>query len=221
MHTRLTLGGTAVLLVLGVVLFGVIEAGPGGTLQGMPLGQQVVGALGGGVFPRTAGFNAVDYGQVTDETQAITMLLMFIGGGSAGTAGGIKITTFLVLGAVVWAEVRGEPDVVVGRRRIPGSVQRQALTVVLLAVALVIVSTIVLMVLTDLPTLPLGFEVVSAFATVGLSTGITADLPAAGQVILMLLMFLGRVGAITVASAVAVNTRHRHYQLPEERPIVG
>ncbi|GGK77406.1 TrkH family potassium uptake protein [Ornithinimicrobium pekingense] len=220
-HTRLTLGGTAVLLALGVALFGVFEAGPRGTLHGMPIGDQLVGALGGGVFPRTAGFNAVDYGAVTEETEAITMVLMFIGGGSAGTAGGIKITTFLLLAAVIWAEVRGEPDVVVGHRRIGSALQRQALTVALLAVGLVIVSTILLMILTDLPSLDLAFEAVSAFATVGLSTGITADLPASGQVVLMVLMFLGRVGPITVASALAVNTRHRHYHLPEERPIVG
>lgn len=220
-HTRLTVGGTAALLVLGTVLFGLFETSPSGTLHGMPLGEQLVGALGGGVFPRTAGFNAVDYGAVTEETEAITMVLMFIGGGSAGTAGGIKITTFLLLAAVIWAEVRGEPDVVVGHRRIGSALQRQALTVALLAVGLVIASTILLMMLTDLPSLDLGFEVVSAFATVGLSTGITADLPASGQVVLMVLMFLGRVGPITVASALAVNTRHRHYQLPEERPIVG
>jgi potassium uptake TrkH family protein len=220
-HTRLTLGGTAALLVLGVALFGLFEATPRGTLHGMPLGDQLVGALGGGVFPRTAGFNAVDYGAVTEETEAITMVLMFIGGGSAGTAGGIKITTFLLLAAVIWAEVRGEPDVVVGHRRIGSALQRQALAVALLAVGLVIASTILLMILTDLPSLDLGFEVVSAFATVGLSTGITADLPASAQVVLMVLMFLGRVGPITVASALAVNTRHRHYQLPEEVPIVG
>lgn len=220
-HTRLTLGGTAVLLVLGVALFGVVESGSRGTLHGMPMGHQLVGALGGGVFPRTAGFNTVDYGAVTEETEAITMVLMFIGGGSAGTAGGIKITTFLLLAAVIWSEVRGEPDVVIGHRRISSAVQRQALTVALLAVGLVTVSTILLMVMTDVPSLDLGFEVVSAFATVGLSTGITADLPASAQIVLMLLMFLGRVGPITVATALAVNTRHRHYQLPEERPIVG
>lgn len=220
-HTRLTVWGSLVLLVLGVVIFWLFEAHGEGTLVGMSAGGQAVGSLGGGVFPRTAGFNSVDYAVVTEETQAITMVLMFIGGGSAGTAGGIKVTTFLVLAAVIWSEVRGEPDVTIGRRRIGTAVQRQALSVTLLAVGLVIGSTIALMVLTDLPSLDLAFEVVSAFATVGLSTGITAELPAAGQVLLMALMFLGRVGPITAAAALALNTRHRHYRLPEERPIVG
>lgn len=220
-HTRLTVWGTSALFLIGIALFWTFESQPQGSLAGMPLGTQAVGALGGGVFPRTAGFNAVDYAAVTAETEAITMVLMFIGGGSAGTAGGVKVTTFLLLAVVIWSEVRGEPDVVIGHRRISDAVQRQALTVALLAVALVILSTILLMILTDLPSLDVGFEAVSAFATVGLSTGITAQLPAAGQLLLMVLMFLGRVGPITVASALALNTRHRHYQFPEERPIVG
>lgn len=220
-HARLTVWGTLALLVAGVVLFWVFEAHGKGTLVGMSPWQQAVGALGGGVFPRTAGFNSVDYALVTEETEAITMVLMFIGGGSAGTAGGIKVTTFLILAVVIWSEVRGEPDVTIGTRRIGAAVQRQALSVALLAVGLVILATLTLMVLTDLPSLDLGFETVSAFATVGLSTGITAQIPAAGQGVLMALMFLGRVGPITVAAALALNTRHRHYRLPEERPIVG
>lgn len=220
-HTRLTVWGSAVLLALGVALFWAFETHGQGTLTGLSAGDQLVGALGGGAFPRTAGFNSVDYGLVTEETEAVTVVLMFIGGGSAGTAGGIKVTTFLLLAAVIWAEVRGEPDVVIGRRRIDAPVQRQALTVALLAVGLVVISTITLMMLTDIPAIDLAFETVSAFATVGLSTGITAQLPAPGQLVLMLLMFLGRIGPITVATAIAVNTKHRHYRLPKERPIVG
>lgn len=220
-HTRLTVWGSLALMVFGVLTFWVFEVRPGGTLAGLGRAEQLVGALGSGLFPRTAGFNAVDYAMVSDETEAITMVLMFIGGGSAGTAGGVKVTTVLLLAAVIWSEVRGEPDVVIGRRRVGAAVIRQALAVTLLAVALVIVSTIVLMILTDLPSLDLGFEVISAFATVGLSTGITASLPVPAQLVLMLLMFLGRLGPITVAAALALNTRHRHYRFPEERPIVG
>lgn len=222
-QTRLTMGGTVVLLVVGVVAFGALETRPGGTLAGLPLGDQLVGALGGGVFPRTAGFNSVDYAAIGEETTVLTMMLMFIGGGSAGTAGGVKVSTVLVLAAVVWAEVRGEPDVVVGRRRLGGAVQRQALTVVLLAIGLVTTATVTLMLVSDESALDLAFEAVSAFATVGLSRGVTPGLPATGQLVLMALMFIGRVGPITVASALALRTqtRHRHYQYPEEKPIVG
>jgi trk system potassium uptake protein len=221
LHTRITVLGTGLLLLVGTVAFWVFEAWGGGTLAGQGPGGQALGALAGGVFPRTAGFNTVDYGLVRDETEAITTVLMFIGGGSAGTAGGIKVTTFLILGWVILAEIRGEPDVTFGGRRIATEVQRQALTVALLAIALVVTSIIAVLVVTDLEAIDVSFEVVSAFATVGLSTGITADLPPVAQGILMVLMFVGRVGSITVASALAVQTRHRKYRLPEERPIVG
>ncbi|MGC1206548.1 MAG: potassium transporter TrkG [Ornithinimicrobium sp.] len=221
LHTRITVYGSALLLVIGTVLFWVFETSSGGTLESAGPGGQFFGSLAGGVFPRTAGFNSVDYAVIKDETEAVTTGLMFIGGGSAGTAGGIKVSTFFILGFVIWSEIRGEQDVTVGGRRISESVQRQALTVALLAVGLVAVSIVLTMMVTDLPAIDVSFEVVSAFATVGLSTGITADLPPTAQVVLMALMFIGRVGSITVASAIAVNTRHRHYRLPEERPIVG
>lgn len=220
-HTRLTVNGSLALLLVGAVLFWAFESGAGGTLAHLGPGGQALGAVAGGTFPRTAGFNTVDYAQVSDETETVTTVLMFIGGGSAGTAGGIKVTTFLVLAYAVLAEVRGEPDVTIGRRRIATSVQRQALAVVVLALTLVTTSLVAVMALTDLPAIDLTFEVVSAFATVGLSTGITAELPGSAQLILMGLMFVGRVGSITVASALALNTHHRRYRLPEERPIVG
>jgi len=221
-HTRLTVWGSAVLMVIGTALFWWFESRPEGTLSHLGPWGQFVGALVGGLFPRTAGFNSIDYAAASDESLAITTVLMFIGGGSAGTAGGVKITTFLILAYVIWSEVRGEPDVIIGRRRISSAIQRQALSVALLAVGLVVVSTIYLMSRTEgIRPADLLFEVVSAFATVGLSTGMTAALPWDAQMLLMLLMFLGRVGPITVAAALALNTRHRHYRLPEERPIVG
>lgn len=221
-HTRTTVWGTLALAVIGTLLFWAFESGPGGVLHGLDPWGRVVGALGGGLFPRTAGFNSVDYAAVSDQTNAVTTVLMFIGGGSAGTAGGVKVTTFFILAFVIWAEIRGEQDVVVGRRRISEAVQRQALTVALLAVGLVVSATIYLMARTEAHRpADLLFEATSAFATTGLSTGLTAALPADGKLLLMLLMFLGRVGPITFATALALNTRPRHYRVPEERPIVG
>lgn len=221
LHSRITVWGSVVLVAVGSVPFWAFEATSGGTLDGMGVSGQIFGSFAGGVFPRTAGFNSVDYEVIKDETEAITLGLMLIGGGSAGTAGGIKVGTFVILGFVIWSEIRGEQDVTIRGRRISGPVQRQALTVTLLALALVFISIVAMMAVTDLPAIDISFEVVSAFATVGLSTGITADLPPTGQIMLMALMFIGRVGSITVASAIALNTRHRHYRLPEERPIVG
>lgn len=171
---------------------------------------------------RSGGFNSIDLGKLNTETIAVTNGMMFIGGGSASTAGGIKVTTFLLLAFVIWAELRGEPDVVIRRRRIAEETQRQALTIALLGVALVAGGTLALIGLTDdIPFDRALFEVTSAFATVGLSTGITGTLPESAQVVLVILMFVGRVGTIAVGAAIALNTRRRHYRYPEERPIVG
>jgi Trk-type K+ transport system membrane component len=172
-------------------------------------------------MPRTAGFNSVDVAQMNDVTLLVNDVLMFIGGGSAGTAGGIKVTTFTLLAFVILTEILGEPSVHALRRRLPADVQRQALTVALLSVAAVALGTLVLLAMTPFRLDQVLFEVTSAFATVGLSTGITAHLGTAGHVILVVLMFVGRVGPITVAAALALRERTRRYELPEERPIVG
>ena len=183
--------------------------------------QQTLGGLFAGLSPRTAGFNSIDIGQMSEGSLLITDVLMFIGGGSAGTAGGIKVATFAVLGYVILSEIRGEPSVHAMGRRLGQDVQRQAITVVLLAVGAVMAATFALLFLTDFNLDQVLFESVSAFATVGLSTGITADIPDAGQLILIVLMLLGRLGPITLASALAVRDRARRFELPEERPIVG
>ena len=172
-------------------------------------------------MPRTAGFNSLDVGEFQPATLLTHDVLMFIGGGSAGTAGGIKVTTFALLAFVILAEVRGEPTVHALGRRLPAGVQRQALTVALLGVGLVVASTLVLLSVSPFPLDDVLFEAVSAFSTVGLSTGITAQLPASGQLVLTALMFLGRLGPTTLASALALREHTRRYELPEERPIVG
>jgi trk system potassium uptake protein len=192
-----------------------------GTLGPVDVGGKLVIGVFSGIQPRTAGFNSVDIAQLDPSTLLITDVLMFIGGGSAGTAGGIKVTTFALLAFVMWAEVRGEPTVHVLGRRLPPAIQRQALTVALAAVGLVMVSTVTLLEISDFGLDAVLFETVSAFATVGLSTGITDDLPTAGQLLLAALMFLGRLGPITLASALALREHERRYELPEERTIVG
>ena len=220
-HTRLTVYGSAILLVAGVGAFLALEWTNPATIEGLGPWGKVVAGVTGGVVPRTAGFNSIDYGQITPETMAVTYVLMFIGGGSAGTAGGIKVTTFFLLAFVIWSEVRGERETHVAHRRIGGSTVQQALTVVLLALAVIAVGTMVILRATDHPLDVVLFETISAFATVGLSTGITPQLPASADITLMLLMFVGRVGTITVASALALKSRHRHFHLPEERPVIG
>jgi potassium uptake TrkH family protein len=220
-HTRITVIGTATLLVLGFAATLALEWGNPGTLGPLGAADKALAAAFQSVTSRTAGFNTLDIGAMHPETWAVVDVLMFIGGGSAGTAGGIKVTTFFLLGYVIWSEIQGEREVVVGRRRVSGATVRQALSVALLGVATVALATIALLMLTDESLDRVLFESVSAFGTVGLSTGITAGLPAAGQLVLVALMFVGRVGTITAASALALRASHRLYRYPEERPIVG
>ena len=221
-HTRLTVWGTLGFTVGGFLMFLVFEWRNPGTLGPLDVGGKVLAAFTQDVMTRSGGFNSIDLGRLNEETIAVTTGLMFIGGGSASTAGGIKLTTFLLLAFVIWAELRGEPDVVIRRRRIAEQTQRQAITIALLGVALVAGGTLALIWLADgVPLDRAVFEVTSAFATVGLSTGITPTLPEPAQVVLVILMYVGRVGTIAVGTAIALNTRRRKYRYPEERPIVG
>jgi len=221
LHSRLTLWGTAGLLLAGTAGVLLFEWNNPRTLGAMDAGSRLLSAAFHAVMTRSGGFNAGDTGALTQGSLALSCLLMLIGGGSAGTGGGIRVSTFLVLGLIVWAEVRGDPDVSAFRRRIPPDLQRQALTVATLAMLVVVAGTLAMLAMTDHPAGVLLFEVISAFATVGLSTGITGDLPPAAQWLLMLLMFVGRVGTVTVVTALALRRTRRLYRFPEERPIVG
>ncbi|GAB95879.1 Trk-type K+ transport system membrane component [Kineosphaera limosa] len=220
-HTRITFWGWLLLAAIGFVTFIVFEWTNPDTLGPMSVLTKINAAMAGTVMPRSGGFNAVDYAHIHDETIVVTIVLMFIGGGSAGTSGGLKVSTFFLLGYVILAEIRGEPQVRVAHRSIGSATQRQALSVALLCVGFVTLGTIGMVIVTDLPLVAVLFDVVSAFGTVGLSLGITPQLNAPGQILLMVLMFVGRVGTITVASALALRNKRRHFNLPEERPIVG
>jgi Trk-type K+ transport system membrane component len=221
MHAKITILVYFGLLVVGALAIVALEWSRPGTLGPMGVADKFLVGTFHSVTPRTAGFNSVDMAQLQPATLLVTDILMFIGAGSAGTAGGIKVTTFALLAFVMLAEVRGEPTVHVMGRRLPAAVQRQALTVALLGVGAVMAGTLALLVMTDFSLDAVLFEVTSAFGTVGLSTGITGSLPVAGQVILVALMVMGRLGPITVASALALRERPRRYELPEERPVVG
>ncbi len=221
LHTRITLITYSALAAVGVVAVVALEWTNPGTLGPMNVVHKLLAGGFHGLSPRTAGFNSVDVGAMNSSTLLINDTLMFIGGGSAGTAGGIKVTTFALLAFVIMAEVRGEPTVHVMGRRLAAPVQRQALTVALLSVGAVVTGTITLLTITGMDLDAVLFEVVSAFGTVGLSTGITADIPDLGLIVLIVLMFIGRLGPITLATALALRDRGRRYELPEERPIVG
>ncbi len=221
LHTRLTLATSGILVVLGAVVLGALEWTNTATLGALGIGDRLLATLFMTVMPRSGGFSTLDVGEMRETTWLVTDALMFVGGGSASTAGGIKVTTFAVLVLAVVAEARGDDDVETHRRRVPVATLRLAVTVLLVGATVVLVGTLAMMGLTGLALDVVLFEVISAFATCGLSTGITGSLPEEGKYVLSLLMFVGRTGTMTLAAALALRERKRLYRLPEERPIVG
>ncbi len=221
LHSKITLWASGVLLFLGSLFIGLMEWGNEKTIGGMNLIDKFVNIFFASVMTRSGGLNTVDLAEMDHATWLGMDFLMFVGGGSASTAGGIKVTTMAVLFFIIYTEIRGETAVNVGRRRLPRSIQRQALTLVALSSMTILFSTLMLTALTDFSLDQVLFEVISAAATVGLSTGITADLPDFAQVWLSILMFVGRLGPVVIASALALRITKRHYELPKERPLLG
>jgi len=209
-HSRLVLGSTAVLIVAGWVAFTVFEWS--NTLAGLSAADRLVNGLFGSVTTRTAGFNTVDYGATHESTNFFTVLWMLVGGSPGSTAGGLKTTTVALLGFVALSRLRGLPTTNVGDRTIPASTVGKATGLFVLAIGLMSLAVFAYA-LTDLPG-PLAlnphgtfadylFEAVSAFNTVGLSTGVTGDLSTGGRWTTILCMFAGRVGPLTLAAAMS------------------
>ena len=220
-HAKIVMSGTALLLVGGTAVLTTLEWTNPRTLGSFSTVGTLLNGFFAAVTPRSGGFSTFDYGEANSTTLLVTDVLMFIGGGSAGVAGGIKITTFLLLFFAIVSESRGDPDVDAFGRRIPSGAIRQAISVALLGVATVAVGTFAMLAVTDLTMDIALFEVTSAFSTCGLSTGVLPGVSAEAHYILTALMFIGRLGTITLASALALRERRRLYRLPEERPIVG
>jgi Trk-type K+ transport system membrane component len=221
MHMKLMISGTAVLLVIGVVGFLAFEWSNPDTFGELSVGHKFAAGVFQSVQPRTAGFNAVDTGSLGEESLLMTIALMFIGGGSASTAGGIKVTTFALLAFVMWAEARGDQDVTIFKRRIPTSVQRQALTVSLATLGIATAATFALLVVSDTGLVAGVFEVVSALGTVGLSVGGVDYGNDLSKVLMSVLMFVGRLGPLTIASALAARSLPSLIRYPEDRPLIG
>jgi trk system potassium uptake protein TrkH len=212
LHSRLVLVSTAVLLGAGWVLLGLSEWS--GELGALPVGHRIVNALFLSITPRTAGFNTIDYGAATDSTNFLTVLLMFVGGSPGSTAGGIKTTAFALIALLAATRFAGEEVTRVRHRSIPEETVQRA--VGLTAVAMVVVTASILVLSWgESPAVPGGsflalmFEAVSAFNTVGLSMGVTDDLSPLGRALTLGLMFVGRVGPLTFAAALATSAR-RH-----------
>lgn len=221
LHTRLTLEVTAILLLGGALLLAVFEWNNPATLGALSTGDKLHQAIFASGMTRSGGFSTYDVMDQTDQTLLITNVLMFIGGGAGSTAGGIKVTTLAVLLLAIIAEIRGDEHIRVHRREIPTSLVRVAVAVVTAGALLVLTAVISLSAVTGQGLAATTFEALSAFGTVGLSTGLTATAPESGKWILISLMFIGRVGIITLSAGLAARHKPTFYRHPTERPIIG
>ncbi len=227
LQTRLCLVVSTVLLGVGTVLTWVTEAGD--TLAAESWPRAVLWAFVHSTMTRTAGFNVVDNGAMAPETLLGSTVLMFIGGSPGSMAGGIKVTTLVLLGAAAWSALRRRTNLVVGRHSVPGEQANNAVMVVLLSMTTVVLGIALLLHCeagkpsSELPHRLLGliYEAVSAFATVGLSTGVTPLLTTTGKLIIMALMFAGRLGPLCLAMHLAQPARPARILYPEEQVSVG
>ena len=221
LHTQLVIATSAVLLVASALTLGALEWGNEATIGPMALPTKALAIAFMAVTPRSSGFVTVDYAGMGEAARIVTEALMFVGAGSAGTSGGIKVGTLAVLALAVYAEARGDVDVHAFGRRIATATVRQALAVLGFSIVLSGFAIVVMLQLTDFELSDAIFEAISATAVVGLSTGVTPDLPLAAQWFVVGCMFVGRVGPVAVAAAVATKQRQRLYRLPEARPLIG
>ena len=228
LDTRLVVVGTLALWAIGALVFAAFETTNAGTLGPM----SVVGKISNGAFQaltsRTAGFSSIDFAQTADATDAVYMLLMFIGGASGSVAGGIKINTAMVLVVVGLAAVQGRPRAEIFKRELPYAQIARALALLLLTLTMLL-GLVVALAATESANIDGGlfgfadvaFETVSAFGTTGLSRGITAQLSDPGKLVVTLAMYLGRLGPLTIALGLALHERRVPYRYATERVRIG
>lgn len=208
-YTRSILLTTLIINVLSAIIFWLLEHHNPDTLGTLSTLEQVLASWFQATTPRTAGFNTVDIAQLGEPTSVYLMMLMFIGGGSMSTGGGIKLGTFIVLVMATYAFLRRREHVTLMQRSIEQQMVMKALAVSIISLFIAFLGIFFLMILNPLPFIDISFEVLSALATVGLSRGITADVSAASQLILIFLMYVGRVGPLTLVYFLATPKRRR------------
>lgn len=224
LHTKIVLAVTLVLLFGSTLLFLLFERGNPDYAQ-YSLGDKLLVSFFSAVTPRTAGFNTVELSALSDSGYLLTVILMFIGGSSASTAGGIKITTFFVIIVGMISVFRGKSDIEIGNRRVHNALLRQALAVFTSCLIIVMTATLVICALerdNDVATLQaVLFETVSAMGTVGLSLSLTPTLCTASKIILILLMYAGRVGILTIGLAFAETKTTAKIKKPVDSLLIG
>jgi len=219
--TKMVLFVSLALLIVGTLVVLVTEYANSETIAGMPLGDKILNSFFQSVTSRSSGFSTFTTGNMTDYALFFTMLLMFIGGASGSMAGGVKINTFGLIMATIWSEIRGREHPGAFNREFMVSQVFRALAVLVMGIGIVGIVAFVLSITEGLDFIGLLFEAVSAFGIVGLSTGITPDLSIAGQLVVIVTMFIGRLGPLTMVLAMVRAQRKSIYRDPKEIIRIG
>lgn len=225
LHSRVVIYSTVVLIVGGAILMFIFEMNNPGTMKGMSVKGKILSSIFASVSPRTAGFNSIPLDKMTSAGNLLTIILMFIGGSPGSTAGGIKTATAVVLFMTVVSVVRGREDTEIFKKRINKEVVYKSLVITVLGLGIVIAVTMVLSI-TEPPNIPFEYflyEATSAFATVGLTLGLTTKLTVVGKIIIALTMYAGRVGPLTIILALAKrkNGKSGTIKYPEGKILIG
>ncbi len=223
LHSKIALSATLLLIAFGTIAF--LWQERDNTLKAMPLDGKIVCSLFQSITPRTAGFNVVDMGQIKDVTRFTTSLLMVVGGSPGSSAGGVKTTTMVVLIMTILAMCKSRNETVILSRTVPYTIVREALTIFILAISLILTAFGILL-WTEAPLKPddaskLIFETISAAATAGLSINHTPSLSTAGRWVIILCMFVGRLGPLAVALMIGTRDETQRIRYPEEEIVVG
>ncbi|MPM43740.1 Ktr system potassium uptake protein B [bioreactor metagenome] len=221
LHTKIVLTTTALLIFFGTLIIFLLELHNTATIGNISWQGKILGSYFQAVTTRTAGYNTLNIDVLSNATLFFMIILMFIGASPASTGGGVKTSTASVVATAIWGHVSGKNDAELFGRRISSNNVYKAFSLVFISAALVIFVTMMMSVTENVDFLKLLFEVVSAFGTVGLSTGITPNLTSYGKIWLILTMFTGRVGPVTLALALALRKRKGTIQYPEGKVNIG
>lgn len=213
--------GTIVINVIAIISIFLLEYSNPQTLGNLSFGDKVWSAYFQGLTPRTAGFNSIDITALTVPTMLLTVLLMFVGAGRASTGSGIKLSTFIILLLTTITILKGGEEVSLFGRRIKSNAILRAFTLTMISFLLVFVAIFILTITENGSFIAIIFEVVSAFGTVGLSAGLTSELTTIGKFVIMFVMFVGRLGPVTVASILIARKENSLLRYPQEDVFIG
>lgn len=223
-HTKIVVVANGILIAIPAILFFIFEftkVGTNAAFADMPFWDKIVNALFMSVTPRTAGFNSVDLNSMTASGQLLTVFLMLIGGNSGSTAGGVKVTTIVIIFATLISSARGQENVVMFKRRINEKLIKQSLSLLIAYLIIILTATLIIGSYENYSLMEILFEVVSAIGTVGLSLGLTGTCAVATKIIIIMLMYIGRLGALTLFDLLLKDANDTIVEKPEGKVLVG